>query len=180
MVEAKHSITLQYRSRYSCSSINWFFCLYRNCVEAELSMSQSSRLACCRRLWRWLSFSRKLPILFFFVDSISRNKSAFWVLLSFARPSTDPIKDATRWWGSESQKKFVSLRMFDAMDTDIGACFPILVVGLVYLKVSSWTQSDSKSNIVKFLMSFYSLVYLTPKKSSLCERVSRNWFRFLG
>ena len=37
------------------------------------------------------------------------------------------------------------------MDTVIGTCFPIHVVGFVYLKVSSWTQIDLKSEIACIL-----------------------------
>ena len=47
---------------------------------------------------------------------------------------------------------------FEVIDTDTGTCFPIQVVVIVSLKVSSWTQIDSKSNIAKFLKSFCSLV----------------------
>ena len=48
------------------------------------------------------------------------------------------------------QRKFGSLTMFENVDTDIGTCFPIHVVVFVSLKVFSWTQIVSKSNIANF------------------------------
>ena len=48
--------------------------------------------------------------------------------------------------------------MFEEMDTDNVTCFPIQFVVFVSLKVSSWTEIDSKSKIAKFLKSFRSLV----------------------
>ena len=69
--------------------------------------------------------------------------------------------------------KIGSSSRFEEIDTHIGTCSPTQVVVFVSLKVSSWTQSDSKSNVAKFLNSFCLLVYLIPKESSLSKRVSR-------
>ena len=54
--------------------------------------------------------------------------------------------------------KLVCSTMFEEMDTDNVTCFPIQFVVFVSLKVSSWTEIDSKSKIAKFLKSFRSLV----------------------
>ena len=116
----------------------------------------------------------------FFVVSISRNKFFIFVLLWQAKFLRAPIKDATRWWGSELQREIGSSARFEEMDTEIGTCFPIQVVVFVSLKVSSWTPIDSKSSIAKFLKSFCSLVYLILKESILSKRVSRIWYRFQG
>ena len=56
------------------------------------------------------------------------------------------------------QRKIGYSTKFEEIDTDIGTCFPIQLVVFVSLKVSSWTQMDSKSNVAKFLKSFCSLV----------------------
>ena len=157
-----------------------FICICNNWVEAQSSLSQSSWLICSRRLSRWVSFSKVLPNLFFFVVSIPGKKSFIWVLLCRARPSRYPIKDVTRWWGSELQSKIGSAIRFEEMDTEIWTCFPIQVVLFVSLRVSSWTQIESKSKIAKFLKSFCSLMYCIPKGSSLSNRVSRLWYTFLG
>ena len=80
-------------------------------VEAQISLSQSSwfmsNIACSRRLWRWLSFTKKLPSLIFIVVSISWNKFSFFALLWESKTSRPPLKDAKRWWGSELQEKLV-------------------------------------------------------------------------
>ena len=161
-----------------------FFCVCKNWVEAQISLSQSSwlmsNLAFSRQLWRWVSFSKILPSLIFIVVLISRNKFFFFALLWEAKLSRTPVKDATRWWGLELQMKIGSSTRFEEIDTDIGTCFLIQVVVFVSLKSSSWTQIDSRSNIAFFFNSFYSLVYLIPNESSLSKRVSRIWYTFPG
>ena len=110
-----------------------------------------SNLALSRRIWLWVSFSKMLSSLFFIVVSISWNNFFNFALLWEAKFSRAPLTDATRWWGSEFQMKFGSSRRFEE------------IVVFVSLKDSSWTQIDSKSNIVMFLKSFCWLVYLIPK-----------------
>ena len=46
--------------------------------------------------------------------------------------------------------KISSSTRFEETDTVFGTCFPNQVVVFVSLKVSSWIQIDSKSNIAKF------------------------------
>ena len=98
-----------------------------------------------------------------------RNKNFDSALLCDARPSRASIKDATRWRGSELQRKSFCSTKFDGMDLDIGTCFPIHVVVFVSLKVSFGLNFDSKSNFSIFLKNFPSLVYLTVKESSLSK-----------
>ena len=81
------------------------FCVCKKWVEAQISLSQSFRSACSRRLWRWVSFSMMLPSLIFIVVSTSGNKFFIFALLWEAKFSTAPIRVATRWWGSELQRK---------------------------------------------------------------------------
>ena len=119
-----------------------------------------SKLACSRPLRRWLSFCKMLPSLFFFVVLISRNKFLIFVFLWEANFSGAPIRDATRWWGSEFQREIGSSSRFEELDTDIRTCFPVQVVVFGSLKVSSWTQVDSKSNFAKVLKSLCALIYL--------------------
>ena len=137
--------------------INWFFCACKKWVEAQMSLSQSSwfmpNLACSRRLWRWLSFSRMLPSLILKVFSKSRNKSFICALLCDARRSSASINDETRWCGSELQRKIGSFTRFEEMETEVGIRFPIHFIVLVSLKPHSCTQIDSTSNIAKFLKS---------------------------
>ena len=103
--------TLQKRSRVSWRSFNWFFCMCNFWVEAQVSISQSfwlmSNFAFFRLLWRWVSFSRMLPSLIFIVVLISKKKLFIFVLLWRANLSRAPIKEVTRWWRSELQKKLV-------------------------------------------------------------------------
>ena len=63
---------------------------------------------------------------------LSRYKDKFFIsaLLWEAKFSRDPIKDATRWWGSELQMKIVCSTRFEDIDTDIGKCFPMLYLYL--------------------------------------------------
>ena len=140
------------------SKINCFFCICNNWVEAQLSLLQSSwlmsNLVLSCRIWRWVSFSKMLPSLVFIVVSISINKFFILALLWEAKFSRAPMKDATRWWGSELQRKIGSSKTFEG----IGTCFPIPVIVFVSLKAFSWTQIDSKSNTANFLKSFCSLV----------------------
>ena len=143
--------TLQYRSRDSWRSFNWFFWICKDWMESHFSFSQSSwfmsnPLTCSRRLWRWVIFSKMLPSLIFFVVSISKSKFFIFALLCAANFSRAPMKDATRWWGSELQKKTGSSPRCEETDTEISRCFPIHVVVFVSLKVSSRRQIDSKSN----------------------------------
>ena len=95
---------LQCRFKCSCKSINWFFCNRRNWVEAQRLSSESARLTRFHLLWSWVKFSKMRPSLFSFFVWKSRNESFIWVLLCKAKPPRDPIKNATRWWGSKSQK----------------------------------------------------------------------------
>ena len=114
-----------------------------------------SNLALSRRIWRWVIFCKMPPSLIFIVDLISRKKFFIFASLWELILSRAPIKDATRWWGSELQRNIASSTRFEEMDTDIGTCFRIQIVVVVPLKVSSLTQIDSKSNIVKFLKNFF-------------------------
>ena len=62
-----------------------FFCICKNWVEAQISLSHSSglmsKLALFFRVWRWVTFSKMLPSLFFNVVSISGNKFFTFALL---------------------------------------------------------------------------------------------------
>ena len=62
-----------------------------------------SNLACSRRLWRWVSFSKMLSSLILVVVSISRNKSFSCALLCNARPSSVPLNDETMKRGGDDQ-----------------------------------------------------------------------------
>ena len=94
-----------------------------------------SNLALSRRLWRWLSLSKMPPSLIFFVVSISGNKFFIFALLWEAKFPRATIKDATRWWASELQRKIGSCTRFEELDTDIGTCSFIEVVVFVSRKV---------------------------------------------
>ena len=61
---------------------------------------------------------------------------------------------------------------FDEIETDMGTCFPIHFVVSVCLYDSSFTQTDSKSNIAKFLNSFCSFLYGMLIASNLSKSVS--------
>ena len=61
----------------SCSSISWFYWICRNWVEAQLSLSQLSKLPCFLRSWRWVSLSKMLPSLIFIVVFTSGKKNSF-------------------------------------------------------------------------------------------------------
>ena len=162
--------TLQLRSQCYCRSINCFFWIRKNRVGVEISLSQSSKSACSLQLWRWVSFSKMLPSLIFIVVSKSRNKFYIIALLWRAKFSRAPIKEVTRWWGSELDRKIGSLTRFEGVGTKMGICFPIRFVASVSLKLSSCTQIDSKSNIAKFLKSVFSLVYWIPKEVQLVKQ----------
>ena len=85
LLNPKTGKTLQYRSKCSCVSINWIFCICRNCVVKSFSSSstiQSSTkfdtLAARLRLWLLFQFSTQ-----FYLDcSLYFNKIQFH--LSFA------------------------------------------------------------------------------------------------
>ena len=70
------------------------------------------------------------------------------------------------------QRKTDSGIKFDEIETDIGTCFPIHVVVSVRLYESSLTQMDSKSNIAKFLTSFWSSVYAKLNAFKFSKTVS--------
>ena len=101
VLKRKTGYTMQNRSNRSCSSNNWSFCICKNWVEEKRSLSQPPRMTCSRQIWRWLSFSKKLPSVFFFCCLDFKKQNFFCVLLCEARCSRYPMKDATRWWGSE-------------------------------------------------------------------------------
>ena len=127
-----------------------------------------------------VSFSKMLPSLIFIAVSMSKNKFFIIALLWRANFSRAPIKEVTRWWGSELQRKIGSFTRFEEMETEMGICFPIQFVVSVSLKLYSCTQIDSKSNIAKFLKSVCSWVYSIAKESSLSNRVSWVWYTFFG
>ena len=174
---------MQYRSNCCCSSNNWFFWIFKNCVEAQFSFSQSSwfmsnLLNSSRRLWRLVSFSMMLPTVIFIVVSISSNMFSVFALLGEAEFARARIKDATRWWGSELQGKIDSFTRFEEMDKDIGTCFLIQVVLFVF-KVLLLETNRFKVDYCWSLKGFCSLVYLIPKRPD-CQRVYRIWYMFLG
>ena len=112
-----------------------------------------------------------LPSLSFIVVSISRKKFFIFALLREAKFSRAPIKHATRWWGSELQRKVGSgsSTRSEEIKTDIATCFLIQVILFVSLKFFSWTEIDSKSNIDKVSKNFvYSCTWY--RKSPACRR----------
>ena len=70
--------TLQYRSKCSCSSFDYFSWTCKNWVETQVLFSNSScfmsNLTCYRRLWRWESFPKMRLSLIFIVVWISWDK----------------------------------------------------------------------------------------------------------
>ena len=73
--------TLQKRSRHSLRSIDGFFCICENWVEAQRSLSPSSGPVSSRPLWRWLRFSKMLSIFSFLLCQYQRGFSRdFWSL----------------------------------------------------------------------------------------------------
>ena len=125
--QTQKNIAITFKSSLKIKFLIFFIC--KKWVEAQISVSQSSwlmsNLACSRRLWRWVSFSKMLPSFIFIVVSISGNKFLFFLLLWEANLSGAPIKDATRWWGSGLHRKIDSSTRFEGLDTDIGTCFRI-------------------------------------------------------
>ena len=136
--------TMQYRSKCSCRSINGFFWICMNWVEVQVLLPQSSKSASSLRLWRCVSFSKMLPSLIFIVVLMSKNKLFIFALLWRAIFSRAPIREVTRWWGLELQRKIGSLTKFEEMEAEMGICFPIHFLVSVFLKLSSCTQFDSK------------------------------------
>ena len=133
-----------------------------------------SNLALSRRLWRWISFSKMLPSLFLIVVSISRIKNLICASLCDARPSSAPINDEMRWWGSELLRKNGSSTRFEEMDTEIGTCLPIHNVVFVSFKDSSWLQIDSKSDIAKFVKKFSFTCVLDAEGNQLVKESLSN------
>ena len=63
------------------------------------------------------------------------------------------MNDATKLRGSGLQRKIGMAIRFEGIETDIGTCFLIQVVVLVFLNFSSDIQIDSKSKIAKLIKS---------------------------
>ena len=149
-------------------------------MEVQVSLSQSSKIACSLWFWRWVSFYKMLPSLIFIIVSMLKNKFFNIFALWRAKFSRAPLKEVTRWWGSELPRKIGSFTRFGEMETKMGICFTIHFVISVSSMLSSCAETDSKSNIAKFLKRFRSLVYSVPKKSHLSNRVSWVWYMFFG
>ena len=59
---------------------------------------------------------------------------------------------------------------FDKLDTGLGSCSPILFDILLYLKLSFYSQKDSKSKKARTFNNLSSFVFLIPKEASLSEK----------
>ena len=69
-------------------------------------------------------FLQEAASLVFIVVSMSKNNFFIIALLWRARFLREPMKEVTRWWGSELQRKIGSFTRFDEMETKMGICSP--------------------------------------------------------
>ena len=90
------------------------------------------------------------------------------------------MKDDTKSYGLTSQRNIGSSAREDDIETEIGICFPIVVVVSVSLNSSSSTEIASQSKIARFLNSFCSSVYGISKPSSLSKSVPQSGYTFFG
>ena len=70
------------------------------------------------------------------------------------------------------QRNIGSFTRFEEMETEMGTGFPVHFVKSVSLKLSCFTQTDSKSKKAKFLKTVCSLVKSIQKEFNLSNRVS--------